>query len=150
MKTKENGMKYWMVGIGLAAFLSMNMVGCSQIIGEITTLARNDFARTVELADKYGKPEVKQCFVFLGTALDSLDKDSDSLDALLAEKTAGITSAGLKAVLIKEHIQSLNDPVKQAKFEKDFNDQCGKLSGQIVLNLIKDARNSAKRLPGRL
>ena len=135
--------------ISLGVVLVLVLSGCGQIVGEIKTLAHNDFARTVELAEKYGKPEVKQCFVFLGGALDSLDKDAGKLDALLAEKTEGLASAALKAVLVKEYIQGLNDPARQAKFEQDFRDQCGKLSGEIVLNLIKDARSVSKRLPGR-
>ena len=132
--------------VGLLMILSL--IGCSQVISEVSKVAREDFNRTVVLAEKYGKPEVKQCFVFLASALDSIDKDSNTLDVLLAEETSGIASSVLKAVLIKEAIQALNDPIKQAAFEKDFQTNCQAVSGQIMLNIMKDARSSVKRLPG--
>ena len=83
---------------------------------------------------------MKQCFAFLLTALDKADKDQASLDALLAEDTDGPASVALKIVLVKEYLSSLNDPAKQAQFEKDFDENCSKMAGKIFLNMIRDAR----------
>src|SRR3990167_2893255 len=134
--------------LGFIVVLGLGFSGCSQILTRVETIARNDFARTVELAEKYGKPDVKQCFVFLASALDSVDSDQMKLDELLKEDTAGLASSALKAVLIKEALESLNDPGKQKQFENSFNENCCKLSGKILLNLFRDARNVSKRLPG--
>lgn len=129
---------------GVVALFFSTMVGCSQIV----EVARQDFKRTVELADKYGKPEVKKCFTFLNAALDGLDANQATLDALLAENTEGVASLALKLVLIKEQLQSLNDPAVQAAFEKDFKTYCSAMAGDMFLAIMKDARNAAKRQPG--
>jgi|SRR3990167_2545909 len=131
--------------LGFIVVLGLGFSGCSQILTRVETIARNDFARTVELAEKYGKSDVKQCFVFLASALDSVDSDQAKLDELLKEDTAGLASAALKAVLLKEALESLNDPVKQKQFETSFSENCGKLSGKILLNLFKDVRQIGLR-----
>ena len=127
------------------AFLFV-LSGCSPILNKVVEVTKNDFSRTVELAEKYGKPEVKQCFAFLVTALEQVEQDQASLDALLAEDTAGIASAVLKAVLVKELILSLNDPVRQAQFEQEFDTNCRAVAGQIMLNMIRDARSVAQKI----
>lgn len=140
-----NGCKRILVGF-IALFFSIS--GCS-LGGKVAEIAKNDFNRTVELADKYGKPEVKKCFSFLVAALNESEIGQGKLDELLAEDTAGIASLGLKLVLIKQFAQSLNDPVKQAAFEANFKTNCSAMAGDIFLELVKDARKAAKRLPGR-
>ena len=124
----------------VAMLVALTLTACSQVTQQVVTIARNDFTRTMEIADKYGKPEVKQCFAFLLTALDKADKDQASLDALLAEDTDGPASVALKIVLVKEYLSSLNDSAKQAQFEKDFDENCSKTAGKIFLNMIRDAR----------
>ena len=138
-----NGYKKIIVGF-IALLFSITASGCGQIIA----VARNDFGKTIDLAERYGKPEVKKCFSYLLTALDSIDASQGKLDQLLKEETEGLASAALKAVLIKEYLQSLNDPAKQAVFEKDFRANCNAMAGDMFLALVKDARAASKRLPG--
>lgn len=138
-----NGFKK-LAGLVLALFIS----ACSQITTQITEKAKEDFSRTVELADKYGKPNVKQCFSFLNAKLSESDSVQSKLDELLKEPTSGIASGGLKLMLIKELVQGLNDPAKQAAFEADFKTNCSAVAGDLFLELVKDARSAAKRQPG--
>lgn len=130
--------------LGAALTVALFMSGCSQII----PIVREDFKRTGELAETYGKPEVKKCVAFLTVALDDIDMSQAALEALLAEKTEGIVSITLKGVLIKEALQALNDPAKQAAFEAEFKVNCETMAGDMLLGMLKDARNAAKRLPG--
>mgnify|MGYP001617493355 CR=1 FL=1 len=131
----------------LAIILTLMLSGCS-LAGEVKTLVGNDLARTSVLADKYGKPEVKQCADFLTTALISQDSKQVQLDALLAEPTDGLLSASLKAVLIAEFVRSLADPSEQKKFEQEFDKNCSSVAGKILLNIARDARKIGSRRIG--
>lgn len=130
--------------IMIAMLVSLLLVvsGCSAI----KEIAGNDLTRTSELASKYGKPEVKQCSDFLVMAMNKLNNDEASLQALLAEDTQGIFSAALKAVLVKEKLASLNDPSNADAFRKDFDNACRGVAGQIMLNLVRDAAKIGSRI----
>jgi hypothetical protein len=132
----------------LVGLLALTM-GCSAIVGEVKQIVGDDLTRTSELAEKYGKPEVKQCSDFLNTALNSQDSTLGKIDALLAEPTAGLLSGALKAALVAELVKSLNDPAAQAKLEKEFDTNCRAVAGQIMLNLARDARKIGSRRIGR-
>ena len=132
-----------------ALILALLIAGCSGVdlgngllgskAGEILG---NDLDKTIDLAQRYGKPEVVQCATFLQTALTSEDADLAKLKALLAEDTSGLLSAALKAALVAELARGLNDPAKQAKFQQDFDVACKAVAGTIVLNLARDAVKS--------
>jgi hypothetical protein len=134
------------IGILVLVFL---LSGCAAITGEIKQAVGNDLTRTSELADKYGKPDVKLCADFLNTSLNSQDSTLGKIDALLAEPTAGLLSGALKAALVAELVKSLNDPAAQAKLEKEFDTNCRAVAGQIMLNLARDARKGLTRGIGR-
>lgn len=133
--------------IFVIVFLTAALVlsGCSAIGGKVLEIAGNDLQRTSELAAKYGKPEVKQCADFLVASVGRLQADEASLQALLAEDTAGLFSVALKAVLVKDYLASLNDPAKADAFKKDFDVACRAVAGQIVLNIARDAAKVASR-----
>lgn len=135
-------MKYVTAAL-LTVFLFVS--ACSQVATQVKGIVTDDLARTSELADKYGKSEVKACADFLASALNSQDSVQARLDALLAEPTAGLLSAAFKAALIAELVKSLNDPAAQAKLQKDFDVACRAVAGQIMLNLARDARKAMTR-----
>lgn len=139
-----NWYKRFLVGFIALLFTT----GCS-LGGKVAEIAKNDFNRTVELADKYGKPEVKKCFTFLVTALEDIEADRAKLDALLAEDTEGLASLGLKLFLLKEAQEGLNNPARRAQFEQNFDTNCDKIAGRVFIEIFRDARKAAKRLPGR-
>lgn len=124
------------------------LAGCSSgpLAGQISGIVGNDLVRTSELAEKYGKPEVKQCADFLNTSLTSEDADLAKFQELLKEDTNGLLSAALKAALVAEMAKGFNDPAKQKAFEAAFSTNCGAVASQMVLTLARDARKV--RQPG--
>lgn len=131
--------------IFLVAVLVFALSGCGAIGGKIQEVVTNDLTRTSEIAAKYGKPDVKQCADFLNTALNSEDSRLGQLDAILKEPTSGLLSIAVKAAIIADLTRSLQDPALQAKFEADFNANCGKVSGAIMLDIARVARKGATR-----
>jgi hypothetical protein len=132
----------------LALVLALLFSGCSVIDslkGKVLEKTGNDLKRTSEMAERYGKPEVKVCADFLVDRIGKLNADEGNLQGLLNEETEGIFSAALKAVLVKEYIASLNDPARQEAFRKDFDVACKSVAGQIVLNVARDAAKALKR-----
>ena len=129
-----------------AAVMLFMLSACSAVVGKVTEVAGNDLQRTSEIAAKYGKPEVKTCADFLVASIGKLNAEDADLQALLAEDTEGIFSAALKAVLVKEHIASLNDPARADAFRKEFDVACRAVAGTIVLNVARDAAKVAKQI----
>lgn len=105
----------------------------------------NDLVRTGELADKYGKPEVKQCSDFLLASLNSEDSAKAKLDALLKEETDGLLSAALKAALVADIVRELQSSASQAKFEADFKTNCSAVAGDLMIRALRDARTIGSR-----
>lgn len=129
--------------VWLAVFFLLS--SCTAATQKIIEVAGNDLQRTGEIAEKYGKPQVKQCTDFLLASLKSEDGAQASIDALLKEETAGIASSALKAALIAEFARSLNDPAKRTQFEADFRTNCATVAGDIMLNVMRDARTVGSR-----
>ena len=134
-------MKRFLPIIGLIVALT----GCSVVGEAIKPILTNDLVRTSELAEKYGKPDVKQCADFLNAALNAEDSRSSQLDALLKEPTDGILSSALKAAILADLVRSFNDPAMQAKLRADFDANCSKVAGQIMLDLARQARKGFTR-----
>lgn len=120
--------------------LALILTGCSQVNEKVIQVAGNDLQRTSELAEKYGKPEVKVCADFLLGSLKSEDSVQVKIAELSKEDVKGLASAGLKAALLAELVRSLNDPAQRAKFESDFKTNCQAVAGAIMMNILRDAR----------
>jgi len=132
----------------LVGLLALTM-GCSAIVADVKEFVGNDLAVTGTLADKYSKPEVRQCVDFLNATLNDEDTTLAKIDALIAEPTAGLISKGFKVFLLAELAKSLNDPAKQAAIEKGFDDNCAKVGGKLLFALARDARKIGSRGIGR-
>lgn len=133
-----------LIAIATAVMLLI-FTGCSAVANKVAEIAGNDLQRTSEIAERYGKTEVKVCADFLVAAIGKLNSEDGKLQALLAENTAGIFSAALKAVLVKESVAALNDPAKAEAFRKEFDVACKAVAGTIVLNVARDAAKGLKR-----
>lgn len=84
-------------------------------------LLQRDLKRTVELAERYGKPEVAQCAQYLS---DALSKDQ----GLLAEGTDGLVSAAFKLYLLTE---------RRPQDEAAFKAKCGSVAAGVLLEVIR-------------
>ena len=105
-----------------------------------------DLIRTSEMAVAYNKPEVKVCVDYLRAALDSENLSNDQFNGLVNEKTEGILSLALKTALIRDYVRGLQDPAKLKTFESGFNQACAKVAGQLMMNLMRDAAQDAKKI----
>ena len=130
----------------IVSVLMLAMTACSAISEKVLEVAGNDLKRTSELAERYGKPDVKICADFLLASIGNEDATLAKLDALLKEDTAGLASAALKAALVADLVRGLNDPAKQAKFETDFKTNCEKVAGAIMINVLRDARKVGSKV----
>lgn len=131
--------------LAVSAMMLLLVSGCAPVVHKLAEVTANDLKRTSELAEKYGKPEVKQCSDFLVSSIEKLQADENALHALLQEQTNGVFSAALKAVLVKDYLASLNDPARADAFKKEFDAACKSVAGTIVLNLAMDAAKVAKQ-----
>ena len=134
--------------IALALVVSL-AVGCgsirTEVLDQIKPKLNSDLTRTVELADKYGKPEVKKCADFLLAQLNAEDSAQARLDALLKEETDGLFSAALKAALIADLIRELQSPESRAKFEQLFKDNCNAVAGDLMIRALRAGRTAGSR-----
>ena len=136
--------------LGIFATLVMVgvLAGCSVpqvVLEKVAGIAKKDLQRTSELATKYNKPDVAKCADFLLASLNAEDSTKAKLDELLKEDTSGLASAGLKAALLAELINGLNDPAKQSTFEESFKSNCSAVAGAIMLNILRDVRQVAAK-----
>lgn len=100
------------------------LTGCSAVQGKVAELTSNDLQRTMELAEKYGKPGVASCASFLKAAIDG--------DAALAkEDTAGLISLAFKLYLLQD-----SKPVA----EEQFKQQCGSVAAGLLIQAGKSLR----------
>lgn len=128
----------------LIVLMILGLTSCS-VSEKIVEVAGNDLQRTSEMAEKYGKPDVKVCADFLLGSLKSEDSTLAKIQELMKEDVKGLASAGLKAALLEEYARSLNDPALRAKFEADFRLNCEKVAGAIMMNVLRDARTVGTR-----
>lgn len=115
-------MKRWLI----ASFLAITLLisGCSSVGSKVTEFIGNDLGRTVELAQKYGKPEVATCAAFLQAAIDG--------DAALAkEDTSGLISLAFKLYLLQE---------SKPAAEEEFKKQCGAVAAGLLVQAGKTMR----------
>lgn len=127
------------------------LAGCgagSPLGGALTTVVGNDLDRTVALAQKYGKPEVAKCAMFLSEALHAEDGMLAKIEELRNEDTSGLLSAALKAALLAEMVRGLNDPAKKAEFEAKFRSACNAVAGDIMMDIARDAARIGKKRIG--
>ena len=129
----------------LALALTLTLSSCAAISEKVVEIAGNDLQRTSEIAEKYGKPEVKACSDFLLGSLRSEDSALAQMDALLKEETKGLASAALKAAILADLVASLRDGAARAKFESDFQKNCNAVAGAIMMNILRDARTVGSR-----
>ena len=129
----------------MAAVLCAFLAGCGGVTSQVQEFVGNDLTTTVDLAQRYGKPEVAKCAAWLQTAMTSSDETLAKIDALSKEKTSGLLSGALKAALMAELIRSLNDPAQQAAMEQAFKANCSAVAGDILINLARDAAKSRLR-----
>lgn len=120
-------------------------LGFGLVQGRLVNRFTLDLERTSQLAEKYGRTDVKTCSDFLLASLKDEDSAAAKLKSLMAEDTAGLASAALKAALIAEVARSLNDPSQRAAFEKNFNTNCQAVAGSIFMNVLRDARTVGSR-----
>lgn len=113
-----------MKNIIFIVILSFLIGGCSAIQGKVTEVVGNDLQRTIEIAEKHGKPEIAKCAQYLK---QSIDGDA----ALAGENTAGLISTALKLYLLQE-----SKPVA----EEQFKAQCGNVAAGLMLQAGKSAR----------
>jgi len=129
----------------MALVLCSLLAGCSTVTEKISPMVGKDLDTTVDLATRYGKPEVAKCATFLKGAMDSESSLLGKIEALQAEPTNGLLSSALKAALLADAIRSLDDPAQRAKLEADFRVACSAVAGDIMMNLARDAAKVARR-----
>jgi hypothetical protein len=133
-----------------AALLIITMItsGCSaikgEIVGKVAEIAGNDLTRTSELAEKYGKPGVKQCSDFMLAQVAKLQTADGQLAALQAEPTSGLFSAALKAALIADALRTLQ-ATSGPQFKAEFQAACNQVAGDILFNVMQDAAKIGSR-----
>ena len=131
--------------VAVLAVLGLILAGCGPIATKVTKVVGNDLARTSELAQKYNKPEVKQCSDYLIVAINDISAVDEKLAALQAEQTSGLISLSFKNILIAELLREQASEANKEKFEKGFDEACGQVAGEIMLNLVRDAAKVAKK-----
>lgn len=119
--------------------------GCAQIQEKVVKEFGNDLQRTSQMASDYDKPAVKQCVDFLLTTMQKEEGSKAGLDKLLKEPTDGILSSALKAALVAEYLKAIADSANSAQFEKDFKANCATVAGDILINVMRDARRIGSR-----
>jgi conjugal transfer/entry exclusion protein len=133
---------------GLILALCLFLAGCSSIkgdiVGKVADFTGNDLTRTSELAEKYGKPGVKQCSDFMLAQVAKLQSADGQLAALQAESTNGLFSAALKAALIAEALKSLQE-ANGPQFKAEFKAACSEVAGDILFNVMQDAAKIGSR-----
>lgn len=111
--------------IGASVIALMLASGCSSIKGQLGGVVGNDLGKTIELAEKYGKPEVAACAGFLKAAIDG-----DV--ALLKEDTSGLISLAFKLYLLQE---------SKPEAEAEFKAKCGQVAAGLLIQAGKSIRN---------
>lgn len=133
-----------LIGIGLAMSGCVAATGAEKVIvAPIVQKFGDDLTRTAELADKYARPEVKDCAEFMVSSTRAFQDLSKNLDALEAEPTNGIISDIFKKVLIADALKAQLEVVNQDAFQKGFEDNCSKVSGKIMFAIVRDAAKLA-------
>jgi hypothetical protein len=113
------------IPLGFAAVLFLgSCAAVTPITSTVVRLTDRDLARTVELAQKYGKDEVAQCAAFLRMAIEGNS-------ALANEDVDGVISLALKLYLLQEQ-----RPIA----EKNFKDNCQVVAGGLVLEIAKQLK----------
>lgn len=105
------------IKILVLAVLSLIISACTPA----AALVQRDLKRTVELAQKYGKPEVAECAQYLS---DAIARDQ----GLLAEGVDGIVSAGFKLYLLTE---------RRPQDEAAFKQKCGPVAAGVLLEVVR-------------
>ncbi len=125
-------------GIVITLVLALFLSGCVtnkilQKVDEIVvTRLDKDLAKTVMLAEKYGKEDLAKCAKYLRGALAGKRE-------LLQEETDGLISTLLKIKLIREF--AMQD-------EEGFKAECGNFAAGLMLELGNTIGDGRGNLPG--
>lgn len=130
--------------------IGLLLIGCSaakdDVVTKIEQRVDKDLARTSVMALDHGKPEVALCSDYLSAQLHSNDISGDKFMKLMNEPTDGLASTALKSALIAEFIRQAQDPASQAAFRKGFDTNCGQVAGILMMNILRDSANIAKKV----
>jgi len=105
----------------ILAFMIFTLSACSAVETKVVGIVGNDLQSTVDIAEKYGKPEIATCAKFLK---QSIDGDT----ALAKEDTKGLISLALKLYLLQE---------SKPAAEEEFKKQCGTVAAGLLLQAGK-------------
>lgn len=134
-----------------SSLLALSMIGCSSanqesLLVRVEGRIDKDLVRTSEIAAEFNKPQVKICADFLAAKLREDDLSGDNLDKLMNIETEGIASLALKNALIAEYVRNISSGANQAQFRVDFDKNCSAVAGQMMLNIMRDGADIAKKI----